>query len=66
VAVSDRDRSQVCQSGQWQVHLGRRELLADGAPVAIGARAFEIVAMLVGSANELVTKTALMDRMWRS
>ena len=54
----------VYESGHWQVHLGRRELLAQGVPVPIGARAFEIVEVLVKSANELVTKDDLMDRVW--
>jgi hypothetical protein len=44
------------------VHVGRRELLADGAPVLLGGRAFEIVEVLVRSANRLVTKDDLMGR----
>ncbi len=62
--MSRRDRNLVYESGRWQVHLGRRELLASGAAVPIGARAFEIVEVLVQSANELVTKNDLMDRIW--
>jgi predicted ATPase/DNA-binding winged helix-turn-helix (wHTH) protein len=54
----------VYDSGQWQMNLGRRELLACGVPVSIGARAFEVMEVLVRSANELVTKDALMDRIW--
>lgn len=54
----------VYESGQWQVHLGQRELLARGVPVPIGARAFKIVEVLVRSANELVTKDELMGRVW--
>jgi DNA-binding winged helix-turn-helix (wHTH) protein len=46
------------------VHLGRRELLAGGVVVPMGARAFEIVEVLVRSANELVSKNDLMDRIW--
>ncbi len=56
--------SQVYESGPWQVHLGRRELLASGVSVPIGSRAFEIVEVLVRSANELVTKNDLMHRIW--
>ena len=52
------------ESGQWQIHLGRRELLSNGVVVPIGARAFEIIEVLVRSANELVTKDDLMDRIW--
>jgi non-specific serine/threonine protein kinase len=62
--VSQSDRNLVYESGQWQVHLGRRELLAGGVPVLIGDRAFEIVEVLVRSANELVTKDDLMGRIW--
>ena len=54
----------IYESGQWQVHLGRRELLTSGVAVPLGARAFEIIAVLVRSANDLVTKHDLMDRIW--
>jgi predicted ATPase/DNA-binding winged helix-turn-helix (wHTH) protein len=62
--VAERGLGIVYESGQWQVHLGRRELLAGGVAVPIGARAFEIVEVLVQSANDLVTKNDLMDRVW--
>ena len=62
--MSHQDRILVYESGQWQVHLGRRELLAGGVPVPIGARAFEIVEVLVRSANEFVTKNDLMGQIW--
>ena len=62
--MSEHRRSLVYESGRWQVHLGRRELLASGVAVPIGARAFEIIEVLVQSANELVTKNDLMDRIW--
>jgi predicted ATPase/DNA-binding winged helix-turn-helix (wHTH) protein len=55
---------QVYEFGQWQIHLGRRELLACGVPVPIAPRAFDVIEVLVRSANELVTKDALMDRIW--
>jgi predicted ATPase/DNA-binding winged helix-turn-helix (wHTH) protein len=62
--VSEQGQTLIYESGPWQVHLGRRELLASGVPVPIGARAFEIVEVLVRSANELVTKDDLMGRIW--
>jgi DNA-binding winged helix-turn-helix (wHTH) protein len=62
--VADQDRNLVYESGQWQIHLGRRELLARDVAVPIGARAFEIIEVLVRSAGELVTKDELMDRIW--
>ena len=62
--MSDHGRSLIYESGQWQVHLGRRELLASGLAVPVGARAFEIIEVLVRSANELVTKNDIMNRIW--
>lgn len=62
--MSQQRPNLIYESGQRQIHLGRRELLACGVPVPIGARAFEVMDVLVRSANELVTKDALMDRIW--
>ena len=62
--MSEQGLSLVYESGQWQVHLGRRELLAGGVAVPIGARAFEIIELLVRSANKLVSKSDIMNRIW--
>ena len=62
--LSERGRNLVYEYGQWQVHLGRRELRSNGVAVPIGARAFEIIEVLVRSANELVTKNDIMNRIW--
>ncbi len=61
---SARGENLVYEYGGWQVDLGRRELLSNGVAVPIGARAFEIVELLVQSANELVTKNDIMNRIW--
>jgi predicted ATPase/DNA-binding winged helix-turn-helix (wHTH) protein len=62
--VSERDQNLVYETGYWQIHLGRRELSARGVSVDIGGRAFEILEVLAQSANKLVTKDELMDRVW--
>jgi predicted ATPase/DNA-binding winged helix-turn-helix (wHTH) protein len=54
----------VYELDEWEVDLARRELRAHGVPVPIGARAFEIVEVLVQSAGELVTKNDLSARVW--
>jgi non-specific serine/threonine protein kinase len=54
----------VDKLGVWELDLGRRELRAHGAPVPIGERAVEILAVLVNSAGELVTKEELIRRVW--
>jgi predicted ATPase/DNA-binding winged helix-turn-helix (wHTH) protein len=46
------------------VDLERRELRARGVPVPLGGRAFQIFAVLVQSAGQLVTKDELMARVW--
>jgi non-specific serine/threonine protein kinase len=56
--------SAVVRSGNWDVDLGRRELRLNGAPVDLGARAFDIVEVLAGAGGGLVTKDELMNRVW--
>ena len=63
-AFSAQSQNLVYQSGQWQIDLGRRELLSSGVAVPIGARAFEIIEVLLLSANGLVTRNDVMDRVW--
>ena len=41
-----------------------RQLLSDGNPVTLGARAFDVLCALVEQAGELVSKTQLFDLVW--
>jgi non-specific serine/threonine protein kinase len=50
--------------GSWDVDLVRRELRANGMPIPIGGRAFEVIEVLVQSAGELVTKNDLLASVW--
>ncbi|MEK6421620.1 MAG: winged helix-turn-helix domain-containing protein [Burkholderia gladioli] len=50
--------------GRFQVDLARRELFENGVPVRLGLRAFGILEMLVEADGRLVTKHALLDRIW--
>jgi DNA-binding winged helix-turn-helix (wHTH) protein len=50
--------------GRFQVLLRRRELLADGVPVKLGTRAFEILLALLEGDGSLVTKDELERRVW--
>ena len=52
----------VC--GEWEADLARQELRVRGAALPLGRRAFEIVAVLIQAAGQLVTKDDLMDRVW--
>jgi non-specific serine/threonine protein kinase len=57
-------RHLVYESDGWELDLARHELRARGVAVPLGNRAFQIFAVLVQSAGELVTKDELMARVW--
>ena len=42
----------------------RRELLADGQPIKLGGRAFDMLMALIDARGEVVSKDALMARVW--
>src|SRR5215470_7622768 len=42
----------------------RRELLADGQPVKLGGRAFDVLIALIEARGAVVSKDALMVRVW--
>jgi predicted ATPase/DNA-binding winged helix-turn-helix (wHTH) protein len=62
--MPEQDRHLVYEFGGWEVDLARRELRMRGVPVPLGGRAFQIFAVLVQSAGDLVTKDELMARVW--
>ncbi len=42
----------------------RRELLADGGPIKLGGRAFDVLMALIEAHGAVVSKNALMARVW--
>jgi len=50
--------------GCFRVLLRRRQLLADGVPVDLGTRAFDLLLALLEADGALVTKNELMSRVW--
>jgi DNA-binding response OmpR family regulator len=44
--------------------LPHRELLADGRPVKLGGRAFNVLMALIDMHGAVVSKNALMTRVW--
>jgi predicted ATPase/DNA-binding winged helix-turn-helix (wHTH) protein len=62
--VPEQGQRPVYASAGWEIDLARRELRSLGVPVPLGGRAFEIVAELVQSGGELVTKADLAERVW--
>ena len=50
--------------GRFELQPEDRRLLADGAPVALGARAFDLLVALVARAGQLVSKNDLLTLVW--
>ena len=50
--------------GRFRVLLRRRQLLAGGAPIELGSRAFDVLMVLLEARGSLVTKDQLLDRVW--
>ncbi|MEO6032499.1 MAG: winged helix-turn-helix domain-containing protein, partial [Burkholderiaceae bacterium] len=50
--------------GRFEMLPGTRQLLEDGAPVALGARAFDLLLCLIEHSERVVDKHELMQRVW--
>jgi hypothetical protein len=50
--------------GRFELQPNKRRLLASGAPVDVGSRAFDLLVMLVERDGYLVTKDELLERVW--
>src|SRR6266404_1132676 len=50
--------------GRFQVLPHRREVLADGQPIKLGGRAFDLLMALIEARGAVIGKDALMARVW--
>src|SRR6516164_4057874 len=50
--------------GRFRILPQRREVLADGRPMQLGGRAFDVLVALVEANGALVTKDELMSLVW--
>jgi predicted ATPase/DNA-binding winged helix-turn-helix (wHTH) protein len=50
--------------GRFQIVPHRRELLADGRPIDLGGRTFDVLMALIEGQGAVVGKDALMSRVW--
>lgn len=50
--------------GSFRVLLRRCQLMADGAPLELGTRAFDLLLILLEADGSLVTKDELVSRVW--
>ena len=49
---------------RFELQVYERQLLADGEPLALGGRAFDVLLALAQRAGQLVTKNELLDQVW--
>lgn len=54
----------TCRFAQFELQPRERRLLSTGEPVALGARAFDVLLALAGRHGELVTKSELLEAVW--
>ncbi len=50
--------------GRFRVLLRQRQLVADGVPIELGTRAFDLLLVLLEADGSLVTKSELLSRVW--
>jgi TolB-like protein/DNA-binding winged helix-turn-helix (wHTH) protein/rhodanese-related sulfurtransferase/cytochrome c-type biogenesis protein CcmH/NrfG len=61
MAIADH----VYEFGRFRLDVARRILLADGAPVSLSSRAFDILQLLIELRDRVVTKDEILDRVWQ-
>jgi DNA-binding winged helix-turn-helix (wHTH) protein len=57
-------RPPVIRFGRFRVLLRQRQLIADGVPIELGTRAFDLLLVLLEADGSLVTKDELLGRVW--
>ena len=50
--------------GRFELRRRRRELLADGEPIELGSRGFDMLLALIDAGGAVVAKSELMDLVW--
>lgn len=60
----DQQDLQVQRFRGFEVRPAQRQLLIDGQPAALGARAFDVLLTLIERQGDLVTKHELLDTVW--
>jgi DNA-binding winged helix-turn-helix (wHTH) protein len=55
---------EALEFNRFRLLLRERQLLADGVPVELGTRAFDILVVLLEADGALVTKEELLSRVW--
>jgi DNA-binding winged helix-turn-helix (wHTH) protein len=59
-----RRKGETLRFGRFEIRPAERLLLADGEPVALGARAFDVLMALIERRDRVVAKDELLDVVW--
>lgn len=62
--MSAKAPSDLLRFGRFELRLGQRQLLVDGQPAVLGARAFDILLLLAERQGSVVTKAELFAAVW--
>src|ERR1700731_1908325 len=54
----------MLEFGRFRILLRRRQLVADGLPIELATRGFDLLLALVEADGSLVTKEELINRVW--
>ena len=58
------DPTAIIEFGRFRLLRQRRELLADGVPLELGGRAFDVLIALIDAGGSVLSKDDLMRRVW--
>src|ERR1700746_4165939 len=64
ICLSSKGAAATPEFGRFRLLLRRRRLLADGVPIELGMRAFDLLLVLLEADGALVTKEKLFKRVW--
>jgi predicted ATPase/DNA-binding winged helix-turn-helix (wHTH) protein/class 3 adenylate cyclase len=62
--VTESGRTPTLEFGRFQVVPYRRQLLADGRPVRLGGRSFDLLMALIEASGGVVGKDRLLNQVW--
>jgi DNA-binding response OmpR family regulator len=64
VSARDSDNNTIIRFGRFCIMPRTRQFLAEGRPVEVGSRAFDLLMVLVEARGELVSKDEIMSGVW--
>jgi len=63
--VRQSDAPASIEFGHFSIFPHRRQLIADGRPITLGDRAFDVLMVLIEASGAVVSKDELLSRVWQ-